>query len=67
MIQEILDSLNMDNIIDFNLNIMKNNQSLVKLTSRIMIELEKIYELEEIAIINNGMVNRPITASEVLM
>ena len=43
MIQEILDSLNMDNIIDFNLNLMKNNQSLVKLTSGIMTELEKIY------------------------
>ena len=27
MIQEILDSLKMDNIIDFNLNLMKNNQS----------------------------------------
>ena len=45
MIQEILDSLKMDNIIDFNLNLMKNNQSLVKLTSGIMTELEKIYNL----------------------
>ena len=45
MINEILVSLKMNDIIDFNLNLMKNNQSLVKLTSSIMIELEKVYNL----------------------
>ena len=45
MIKEIFDSLYMDDIIDFNLDLMKNNQSLVQLTSRIMMELEKIYNL----------------------
>lgn len=64
MIQEILDSLNMDNIIDFNLNIMKNNQSLVKLTSRIMIELEKIYNtINPNAVIVQGDTTTAFSAS----
>ena len=45
MIQQILNSNNMDNSIDFNLNIMKKNQSLAKLTSRTISELEDIYSL----------------------
>lgn len=31
------------------------------------IELESVFELDEIAIVNNGMVNRPISESEVLL
>ena len=45
MIQQILESLNMENYIDFNLNIMKKNQSLAKLTSAAISELDKIYTL----------------------
>ena len=45
MLKQILDSINLDNSIDFNLNLMKNNQSLSQLTSRIISELEKIYNL----------------------
>ena len=45
MIQQIFDSLKMDNYIDFNLNIMKKNQSLAKLTSTSIAKLEKIYNL----------------------
>ena len=30
-------------------------------------ELENIFELDEIAVVNNGMVNRPISEAEVLM
>ena len=45
MLQQIFVSLKMDNIIDFNLNIMKKNQSLAKLTSTSITELEKIYSL----------------------
>ena len=45
MLQQILDSLNMDNIIDFNLNLMQKNQSLAKLTSKIILELDSIYNL----------------------
>jgi hypothetical protein len=30
-------------------------------------ELEKVFELDETAIINNGMVNRPISEAEVSM
>ena len=43
MIKQILESFNMENFIDFNLNIMKKNQSLEKLTSKTISELEKIY------------------------
>ena len=43
MIQQILESFNLKNSIDFNLSIMKNNQSLTKLTSQAILELEKIY------------------------
>ena len=35
----------MDNIIDFNLNLMQKNQSLAKLTSKIILELDSIYNL----------------------
>ena len=43
MIEQILESFNMKNSIDFNLNIMKKNQSLSKLTSQTLSKLEKIY------------------------
>ena len=45
MIQQIMNSYKIDNSIDFNLNIMKKNQSLAKLTSRTISELENIYNL----------------------
>ena len=45
MIQPILESFNMENTIDFNLNLMEKNQSLAKLTSRAILELDKIYTL----------------------
>ena len=45
MLKQILDSLNFYSSIDFNLNIMKNNQSLSQLTSRTISEIEKIYNL----------------------
>ena len=47
MIQQILNSLKMDNSIDFNLNIMKKNQSLSQLTSKTISKLENIYNLLE--------------------
>jgi UDP-N-acetylglucosamine 2-epimerase (non-hydrolysing) len=45
MIKQILEPLNMSDSIDIELNIMKNNQSLPELTSKIMLELNKIYLL----------------------
>lgn len=45
MIQQILNSLNMDDSIDFNLNLMKKNQSLSELTSKLISELDIIYNL----------------------
>ena len=45
MIQQILKSINMEDSIDFNLNLMKNNQSLAELTSNAISKLEKIYSL----------------------
>lgn len=45
MIQQILNSLHMESSIDFNLNLMKKNQSLAKLTSTVILELDKIYNL----------------------
>ena len=45
MIQQIFESVKMDNFIDFNLHLMKNNQSLAKLTSKTISKLEKIYDL----------------------
>ena len=45
MTHQILESFNMENSIDFNLNIMKKNQSLAKLTSLAISKLEKIYTL----------------------
>jgi len=55
IMKEILESFNMDNYIDFNLNLMKKNQSLSSLTSKIILELEKIYyEINPNAIIVQG-------------
>ena len=45
MIQQIFYSLKFDNSIDFNLNIMEKNQSLAKLTSKSISELEKLFNL----------------------
>ena len=45
MTHQILKSFQMDKSIDFDLNIMEKNQSLTKLTSKIILELEKIYTL----------------------
>ena len=45
MIKQILTSLQMENYIDFNLNLMNDNQSLAKLTSKAIFELDKIYTL----------------------
>ena len=45
MIKQILDYLNMNDIVDFNLNLMQKNQSLSKLTSKTIEELESIYNL----------------------
>ena len=45
IILQILESFNMEKLIDFNLNIMKKNQSLAKLASLTVSELEKIYTL----------------------
>ena len=42
MTHQILKSFQMDKSIDFDLNIMEKNQSLTKLTSKIILELEKI-------------------------
>ena len=47
MIQQILFSFKMDNSIDFNLNIMKNNQSLSQLTSKSISKLEQLFNLLE--------------------
>jgi len=43
MIQQILESFNMESSIDYNLNIMKKNQSLAEMTAKTISELEKIY------------------------
>ena len=45
MIQQILNSIYIGNSIDFNLNIMKKNQSLPKLTSKTISDLENLYNL----------------------
>ena len=45
MIKEILTTFKISNFIDFNLNLMKKNQSLSKLTSKIILELENIFNL----------------------
>lgn len=45
MIQQILKTFNMESSIDFNLKIMQKNQSLAKLTSKTISQLEKIYNL----------------------
>ena len=59
MIQQIFDSLKFDNSIDFNLNIMETNQSLAKLTSKTISELEKIFNL----IIPNAVIVQGDTTS----
>ena len=43
--KQILESLNASDFIDIELNVMKNNQTLVELTSKIILELNKIYSL----------------------
>ena len=45
MMEQILNSLNMGNYIDFNLNIMQKNQSLGELTSKSIFKLEKLFNL----------------------
>ena len=45
LINQILESLNMTGYIDIELNIMKNNQTLSELTSRTILELNKIFSL----------------------
>ena len=45
MIHQILKSFRMDTSVDFNLKLMERNQSLPKLTSKLMLELDKIYNL----------------------
>ena len=45
MLTQILESLNISDSIDIECNIMKNNQTLPDLTSKIMLELTKIYSL----------------------
>ena len=45
LINQILESLNMTGYIDIELNIMKNNQTLSELTSRTLLELNKIFSL----------------------
>lgn len=45
MIKQILESLNMSHYIDIELNIMRYNQTLSELTSRTILELNKIYSL----------------------
>ena len=45
MVKQILDSFDMANSIDFELNIMTENQTLALLSSQIIIELDKIYSL----------------------
>ena len=44
-IQQIMESFNMENSIDFNLYIMKKNQSLSKMASQTISKLEKIYNI----------------------
>ena len=45
MMKQILNSLNMENSIDFQLNLMQKNQSLADLTSKSIFKLEKIFNL----------------------
>ena len=45
MANKILESLNMAKYVDIELNVMRKNQTLSKLTSRIILELDKIYSL----------------------
>ena len=43
--KQILESLNMSKHVDIELNVMRKNQTLSALTSRIMLELDKIYSI----------------------
>ena len=43
--KQILESLNMTKYVDIELNVMRKNQTLSKLTSRIILELDKIYSI----------------------
>ena len=45
MSKQIIESLNMSEYVDIGLNVMRKNQTLSKLTSRIMLELDKVYSL----------------------
>ena len=64
MLYPILKSFNLDTSIDFNLNSMVNNQSLSKLTSNIIVELNKIYSLiNPNAVIVQGDTTTAYTAS----
>ena len=45
MVKQVIEILNMSDSIDIELNIMKKNQTLPELTSKIMMELNKIYSL----------------------
>ena len=45
MLKQIFESIKIDKSIDFNLNLMKNNQSLAELTSKAILELNKIFDL----------------------
>ena len=45
MIQQILNSLNIDDYIDYNLNLMKKNQSLSELTSKSISEIGKLFNI----------------------
>ena len=45
MTKQILKSLNMSKYVDIELNVMRKNQTLSKLTSRIILEIDKVYSL----------------------
>ena len=45
MRHQILKSFNKDTSIDYNLELMKKNQPILKLTSKLMLQLDKIYTI----------------------
>ena len=64
MIKQIFKSLKMEDFIDFDLNLMKKNQSLEKITSETISELENIYNLiSPNAVIVQGDTTTAISAS----
>ena len=64
MIQQILNSIYIDSSIDFNLNIMKKNQSLSKLTSKAISNLENLYNLiNPSAVVVQGDTTTSLSAS----